>query len=48
MAKAIPTQHFTHSLQALVFASQSPYSGLQTVFNNRNVKRNLGNCKKTA
>jgi hypothetical protein len=32
MAKAIPTQHSTHSLQALVFASQSPYSGLQTVF----------------
>jgi hypothetical protein len=38
---AIPTQTFTHSLQALVFASQSPYSGLQTVFNNRNVMRHL-------
>jgi hypothetical protein len=29
----IPTPHSTHSLQALVFASQSPYTGLQTVVN---------------
>jgi len=35
-----------HSLLALVFASQSPYTGWQTVVYNRNVMRNAQNCGK--
>jgi hypothetical protein len=38
-ATLIPTQNLRHSLSALVFATQSPYSGRQTVVNSRNVMR---------
>jgi hypothetical protein len=36
----IPTPLFRHSLSALVFATQSPYPGRQTVAYSRNVMRN--------
>jgi hypothetical protein len=32
----IPTAHYIHILPALVFASQSPYSGGQNVISSRN------------
>jgi hypothetical protein len=35
-----PTAHSTHILSALVFATQSPYSGRQNVAYSRNVMRN--------
>jgi hypothetical protein len=40
IATLIPTQNLRHSLSALVFATQSPYSGRQTVVNSRSVRRN--------
>jgi hypothetical protein len=39
-ASLIPTPKLRHILPALVFASQSPYSGRQNVVNSRNVMRN--------
>jgi hypothetical protein len=35
-----PTAHSTHIFVALVFASQSPYSGCKNVAYSRNVRRN--------
>jgi hypothetical protein len=43
IATLIPTPLLRHSLSALVFATQSPYSGRQTVVNSRNVIRH---CRK--
>jgi hypothetical protein len=40
IATLIPTQNLRHILSALVFATQSPYTGRQNVVNSRNVKRN--------
>jgi large exoprotein involved in heme utilization and adhesion len=40
IASLIPTQNLRHILPALVFATQSPYSGRQNVVNSRNVMRN--------
>jgi hypothetical protein len=41
IALLIPTQNLRHILPALVFATQSPYSGGQNVVNSRDVMRNL-------
>jgi hypothetical protein len=42
IASLISTPLLRHSLSALVFAAQSPYSGHQTVVNSRNVRRHGG------
>jgi hypothetical protein len=42
IASLIPTPLLRHILPALVFATQSPYSGCQNVVNSRNVMCNTG------